>query len=958
MNTGSNSAQMLEKLYPKRKRVFLCTAKKTEGNARMKHVLGGKGANIAEMKKLNIPVPPALTIDTRTNLEFLMAKNVISPEEPHRLPSVLMDEVMVSLKEIEAETGCLFGNAENPLLVSVRSGAAESMPGMMDTILNLGLNDTTLSGLIARTGDERFACDSYRRFIQMFGNVVLEIKTEKFDRIINKVKVSKGDPKLIDTDLNAGDWKRVIREYQKLIETETGTPFSQDVKKQLHQAIEAVFRSWNNDRAIQYRRIHRITEEMANGTAVNIQAMVFGNTGEQSGTGVIFTRNPNSGEIMVDQNGERIFYGDFLMNAQGEDVVAGIRNPIDITELKAVMPEVYRQLSDTLILLEKHYCDMQDVEFTIENGKLWILQTRNGKRTIRAAIKTAIDATHEFGITQAEAVKRIPANEVTQLLLPTFKRDEKGRVIDENGQTISTIAKGTPASIGAAVGKVVFTAQDAIEEVKKGRKIKENNPTSDADKIILITPETSPDDIGGIEVSQGIGTFIGGKTSHAAVVSRQMQRPAVVSMKPLAIGREDNWHIDFRQGILTMGPHKISKGDWISLDGTSGEVMLGKILTEAPELDTHFDELMTWADQFRSLGIKANAEDIQVVKQAVKYGAEGIGLARTEHMFFHNMVLFQTMLLSDSEDVRAEALEKLLNIQKDDFKMIFDQMDGKSVTIRLLDPPLHEFLPTRQADQKRLADALGTDTGTIKEMTERMRESNPMLGTRGVRLLLTRPEIAKMQTKAIVIAAIECKEAGIEVKPEIMVPLISDVNEFIAIKQIIVPVIDDVLTHVGIKKTDLGLKIGTMIELPAVATKIMAAAVAKEVDFASFGTNDLTQTVLGLSRDDTAGYITHCLESGIYNKDPFETLHPSVREMIEQCIISMKQANPDIVIGICGEHGGDPQSIDFLNGIRVTVTEKGIEKTVNGLDYVSMSSPRIPCGRIATAQAELKFQQK
>lgn len=958
MNTVFNSEQMLEKLYPKRKRVFLSTAKKTEGNARMKHVLGGKGANIAEMKKLNIPVPPALTIDTRTNLEFLMAKNVIPPGEPHRLPSVLMDEVIVALKEIESETGCFFGNAENPLLVSVRSGAAESMPGMMDTILNLGLNDTTLSGIVAKTGDERFACDNYRRFIQMFGNVVLEIRNEKFDQIINAVKASRGNPKLMDTDLNADDWKRVIKEYQTLIETETGTPFPQDVNEQLHQAIEAVFRSWNNDRAIQYRRIHRITEEIANGTAVNIQAMVFGNTGDQSGTGVIFTRNPNSGEIMVDQNGERIFYGDFLMNAQGEDVVAGIRTPIDITELKSVLPEVYRQLSDTLILLENHYRDMQDIEFTIENGKLWILQTRNGKRTIRAAIKTAIDANHEFGITQAEAVQRIPANEVTQLLLPTFKRDEKGRVIDEDSHIVSAIAEGTPASIGAAVGKAVFTARDAIEEFRQGQKIKENDPASDADKIILITPETSPDDIGGIEVSQGIGTFIGGKTSHAAVVSRQMQRPAVVSIKPLEKEREDSWYIDFEQGILTIGSHTIKKGDWISLDGTSGDIMRGKIPTEAPELDTHFDELMAWADQFRSLGIKANAEEIQVVKRAVKYGAEGIGLARTEHMFFHNIVLFQTMLLSDSEDIRAEALEKLLNIQKDDFKMIFNHMDGKSVTIRLLDPPLHEFLPTRQADQKRLANALGTDTDTIKEMTERMRESNPMLGTRGVRLLLTRPEIAKMQSKAIVSAAIECREAGVDVKPEIMVPLISDVKEFIAIKQIIEPVIDDVLTHAGIKKTDLGLKIGTMVELPAVATKIMAAAVAKEADFASFGTNDLTQTVLGLSRDDTAGYITYCLENGIYNKDPFETLHPSVREMIEQCVISMKQANPDIVIGICGEHGGDPQSIDFLNGIRVKIIEKGIEKTVRGLDYVSMSSPRIPCGRIATAQAELKFQQK
>ncbi|MFZ5573558.1 MAG: pyruvate, phosphate dikinase [Thermodesulfobacteriota bacterium] len=962
MNREFSSAQMMTQLYPKRKRVFLSTAKKTEGNARMKHVLGGKGANIAEMNKLGIPVPPAFTIDSRTNLEFLIARSMRATGQPHltpdRLPPIVMDEVMAALKEIEAETGKLFGDGDNPLLVSVRSGAAESMPGMMDTVLNLGLNDQTLNGLIAKTNDERFAFDNYRRFIQMFGNVVLEIKNDKFDRVINAVKESKGSRAIVDTDLSADDWKRVVDEFRNLVATETGAPFPQDVNDQLQQAIAAVFRSWNNDRAIQYRRIHRITEEMANGTAVNIQAMVFGNTGPRSGTGVVFTRNPNSGEIMVDASGERIFYGDFLLNAQGEDVVAGIRTPMDITELKAVMPAVYQQLSDTLVLLEKHYCDMQDVEFTIEDGKLWILQTRSGKRTIRAAIRTAIDATLEFGITQAAALQRVPSSEITQLLLPTFERNEKGEALDENGHVVPVIARGTPASIGAAVGRAVFTARDAIELHREAREIKEKDPASDADKLILITPETSPDDIGGMEVSQGIGTFIGGKTSHAAVVSRQMQRPAVVSMKPLEKGQEDQWRFDLEKGVLTMGTRRINRLDWISLDGTTGEIMLGKMPTKAPELDEHFHTLMQWTDQFRALGIKANAEEETVVLRAVQYGAEGIGLARTEHMFFHNVVLFQTMLLADSVEIRAAALEKLLAIQKDDFKMIFKHMGGKSVTIRLLDPPLHEFLPTRQADRQRIADALGKPVEAITELTEKMRESNPMLGTRGVRLLLSRPEIPIMQSKAIIRAATECRDAGIDVKPEIMVPLISDVEELIAIKRIIDPVIDETLTLAGVTRADLGLKIGTMIELPSVATKIMAAAVAREADFASFGTNDLTQTVLGLSRDDTAAYITHCLENGIYTRDPFETLHPSVREMIEQCVIAMKQANPDIVIGICGEHGGDPQSIDFLNGILVDITEKGIGKTVRGLDYVSMSSPRIPCGRIAAAQAELKFKRK
>jgi pyruvate,orthophosphate dikinase len=962
MKTASPSEHILADIYPQRRRVFLSTAQKTEGNARMKHVLGGKGANIAEMKKLGIPVPPALTIDSRTNLEFLTAKSIGAsdslPIAPDRLPPVLVDEVMAALKAVEFETGKIFGDAQNPLLVSVRSGSAESMPGMMDTVLNLGLNDRTLKGLIAKTRDERFAFDNYRRFMQMFGNVVLGIKNEKFDSIINSIKVSKAGKKIEDTDLTADDWKRVIDGFHQLILAETGAPFPQDVNDQLQQAIVAVFQSWDNDRAVQYRRIHRITEEMANGTAVNVQAMVFGNTGPRSGTGVIFTRNPNSGEIMYDGDGERIFYGDFLMNAQGEDVVAGIRSPIDITRLKTVMPAVYQQLHDTLILLEKHYCDMQDVEFTIEDGKLWILQTRSGKRTIRAAIRTAIDATREFGITRAEAVQRISANEITQLLLPTFKRNEKGEALDESGQVVPVIARGTPASIGAAVGRAVFTAQDAIRLHKEALAIKEKNPATDADKIILITPETSPDDIGGMEVSQGIGTFIGGKTSHAAVVSRQMQRPAVVSMKPLGKENEDNWRFDFEQGVLIMGSHRIRKLDWLSLDGTTGEIMLGKIPTEAPEPDAHFHTLMQWADGFRALGIKANAEEEKVVLKAVQYGAEGIGLARTEHMFFHNMVLFQTMLLADSVAMRTTALENLLTVQKEDFKMIFKHMGGKTVTIRLLDPPLHEFLPTRPADQKRIADALGKPAQAIREMTEKMRESNPMLGTRGVRLLLSRPEIPIMQSKAIVSAAIECREDGVDVRPEIMVPLISDVEEFIAIRRIIDPVIDEILTLAGVKREDLGLKIGTMIELPSVATQVMAAAVAKVVDFASFGTNDLTQTVLGLSRDDTAGYITYCLENGIYTRDPFETLHPSVREMIEQCVVAMKQANPEIVIGICGEHGGDPQSIDFLNGIQVNINEKGIEKTVRGLDYVSMSSPRIPCGRIASAQAELKTKRK
>ncbi|KPA13335.1 pyruvate phosphate dikinase [Candidatus Magnetomorum sp. HK-1] len=946
MDDSQRENNIIKQIYPRRRRVFLSTSERVEGNSKMKMVLGGKGANIAEMKRLGIPVPPALTIDTRTNLEYLRA----SSQNIKKLPQILIDEYMKGIRAIESETENVFGDKESPLLVSVRSGAAESMPGMMDTILNLGLNDETIQGLIAKTGDERFAYDSYRRFIQMFSDVVLGIEKDKFEAIIHEKKSSKGNRKLDDTLLSADDWKEIINQYKFLVEKETGKPFPQDVHQQLQLAITAVFSSWNNDRAIQYRRIHRITEEMANGTAVNVQAMVFGNTGNESGTGVIFTRNPNTGEVMYDEDDSRIFYGDFLINAQGEDVVAGIRTPIDISELKNIMPEVYQKLFDTLILLEKHYRDLQDVEFTIENKKLYMLQTRNGKRTIKAAVKSAIDATKEFGVSQAEALLRIPANEITQLLLPTFKRDKKGHILNENNQPQDVIAKGTPASIGAAKGQIVFTASDAVNVYNKAQISKEKDPNTDTDQLILVTLETSPDDIGGMEVSNGICTFVGGKTSHAAVVSRQMQTPAIVSMKYIDKEDEDNWNIDYENNILQIGPHKIKRLDWVSMDGTTGELLLGKLPSVEPELDENFKIIMDWTDEFRSVGIKANAEEEKVVCHAKQYGAEGIGLARTEHMFFHNVVLFQTMLMADTETKKEKALEKLLNIQKNDFKMIFKHMESKSVTVRLLDPPIHEFLPKKDTDKKLVADALGLLVKDIDELASKMHESNPMLGTRGVRLLLKHPEIPVMQVRAIIRAAFESKNEGVDVKPEIMIPLVNDVEEFIAIKNIINPVIDEESKKFEMSRDSLDLKIGTMIELPAAAMPNMAAAIAKEADFASFGTNDLTQTVMGLSRDDTTGYISNCIENGIYKKDPFEVLHPSVKELIEQCIVAMKQANPDIVIGICGEHGGDPDSIAFLNSIYV---DTGLEQKVKGVDYVSMSPSRIPGGKVAAAQAEL-----
>ena len=950
MDDSQKENNIIKQIYPRRRRVFLSTTERVEGNSKMKMVLGGKGANIAEMKRLGIPVPPALTIDTRTNLEYLRA----SSQNIEKLPQILIDEYMKGISAIESETENIFGDKESPLLVSVRSGAAESMPGMMDTILNLGLNDETIQGLITKTGDERFAYDSYRRFIQMFSDVVLEIEKDKFESIIHEKKSSKGNKKLDDTLLSADDWKDVINQYKILVEKETGSPFPQDVHQQLQLAIIAVFSSWNNDRAIQYRRIHRITEEMANGTAVNVQAMVFGNTGDESGTGVIFTRNPNTGEVMHDEDGSRIFYGDFLINAQGEDVVAGIRTPIDISELKNMMPDVYQKLFDTLILLEKHYRDLQDVEFTIENKKLYMLQTRNGKRTIKAAVKSAIDATKEFGISHAEALQRIPANEITQLLLPTFSRDKKGRILNENNQPQEIIAKGTPASIGAAKGQIVFSASDAVEVYNQAQVTKEKAPDTDADQLILVTLETSPDDIGGMEVSNGICTFVGGKTSHAAVVSRQMQTPAIVSMKYIDKEDEDNWNIDYENNILQIGPHKIKRLDWVSMDGTTGELLLGKLPTVDPELDDNFRILMDWTDEFRTVGIKANAEEEKVVSLATQYGAEGIGLARTEHMFFHNVVLFQTMLMADTESKKDKALEKLLNIQKNDFKIIFKYMESKSVTVRLLDPPIHEFLPKKDKDKKLVADALGLDVKDIDEMASKMHESNPMLGTRGVRLLLKHPEIPVMQVRAIIRAAFESINEGVNVKPEIMIPLVNDVEEFIAIKNIINPVIDEEAKKFEMSRDSLDLKIGTMIELPAAAMPNMAASIAKEADFASFGTNDLTQTVMGLSRDDTAGYISKSMEDGIYKKDPFEVLHPSVRELIELCVVAMKQANPDIVIGICGEHGGDPDSIAFLNNIYV---DTGLEQKVKGVDYVSMSPSRIPGGKVAAAQAELNCKQ-
>ena len=890
---------------------------KAEGHGTMKDVLGGKGAGLAEMTNAGVPVPPGFTICTETCRIYY--------ESGKKVPASIDKEMQTHLARLEKALGKKFGSRNNPLLVSVRSGAKFSMPGMMDTILNLGLNDETIKGLIASTNNERFAWDSYRRFIQMYGNVVLDMGKEIFDRLLDKEKEAKHVK--LDTELSANDLKELVEKFKKLIKDKSGKEFPQDVMAQLRGARDAVFRSWMNDRAIYYRKQNDIPANI--GTAVNVQSMVFGNMGDDSGTGVGFTRNPATGE--------KKFYGEYLLNAQGEDVVAGIRTPLPITHLEKDMPKVFKQLYDTTKKLEKHYRDIQDFEFTIENGKLFMLQTRTGKRTAAAAVKIAIDLVNEKLITKEEALLRVEPIQLDQLLHPVFDVKAKKDVI----------TKGLPASPGAASGQAVFTADEAVKWKESGKK------------VILVRLETSPDDIHGMDAAEGILTARGGMTSHAAVVARGMGKTCVAGCESI--------RVDEHGKKFTAGGRTINQGDWISLNGSTGEVILGKVPTQDPELSGDFGILMGWADAVRTLKVRANADIPRDAKVAREFGAEGIGLCRTEHMFFDadRLPHMQAMILATDEASRRKALETLLPMQKSDFLGLFDAMNGFPVTVRFLDPPLHEFLPKREELMVEIAkleasgknttsnDAIkkavelikeeGSDLQKAKKLlarVEELHEFNPMLGHRGCRLGITYPEITEMQTEAVISAACELVKKGEKIIPEIMIPLVGDVAELKNQKAIVIKKAEETIKKYGVK---LEYLIGTMIELPRAA--VTADKIAAEADFFSFGTNDLTQTTFGFSRDDTAKIIRYYQDNGIYEKDPFQVLdRAGVGQLVQMAVDKGRSVKPKLKLGICGEHGGDPNSVEFCH--------------IVGLTYVSCSPYRVPIARLAAAQAALKHSGK
>lgn len=857
----------------------------SEGKADMKALLGGKGAVLADMTQLGLPVPPGFTITTEACHYFHTAGD---------FPKTFWKEFENQLKTLEKKTGKGFGLRKNPLLVSVRSGAAVSMPGMMDTILNLGLNDETLAGLIEKTKNERFCYDAYRRFINMFGEVVLQISHEGFEEILEKVKKAKGIK--LDTELTVADLKKLIELFKKYVKKASGADFPNEPQLQLKLAIEAVFRSWNNKRAIAYRKIHNITGLL--GTAVNVQSMVFGNMGETSGTGVAFTRNPSTGE--------KEFYGEFLINAQGEDVVAGIRTPKKIQDLKKVMPKAYSQLFEIQKKLERHYKNMQDIEFTVEEGRLFILQSRNGKRTAQAAIKIAVEMVEENLISREEAVLQVHPNQLTQLLHPTLPASFKGQIL----------CKGLPASPGAAVGKVVFTPEDACHAYEN------------AEKIILVRKETSPEDIQGMFVSQGILTAMGGMTSHAAVVCRGMGKACVAGCSAI--------HIDLKKKIITCGDKVIREGDVITLNGSTGEVILGEVQLEKPQMSHEFKKFMEWVDVIRFLRVRTNADTPQDAKIARDFGAEGIGLCRTEHMFFNEdrIPKMREMILARDSDGRKRALKKLLPLQREDFIGIFKVMDGYPVTIRLLDPPLHEFLPTTQEQIEDLAKTMKVSTDEIHKTIDGLHEINPMLGHRGSRLAVTYPEIYETQVQAIIEAAIEVSKKGVAVYPEIELPIIGMMSELKLLRELV----DDVIRRY---KNDIrfDIKIGTMIELPRAC--LTADEIAEFADFFSFGTNDLTQMTYGFSRDDVGKFLPQYLEKGLLERDPSETIdQKGVGELMKICVNLGRSIKPKLEIGICGEHGGEPNSVEFCHQI--------------GLNYVSCSPYRVPIARLAAAQAVLK----
>ncbi|ADL68725.1 pyruvate, phosphate dikinase [Thermoanaerobacterium thermosaccharolyticum DSM 571] len=867
----------------------------SEGNASMRNLLGGKGANLAEMTNLGLPVPQGFTVTTEACTKYY--------EDGKKISDDIVEEIYKNMAILEQINNKKFGDKKNPLLVSVRSGARVSMPGMMDTILNLGLNDDTVVGLAEATNNERFAYDSYRRFIQMFSDVVMGIDKNKFEAILDAVKEENGAK--YDTDLTAENLKEVVKRYKELYKQEMGVEFPQDPKVQLLEAVKAVFRSWDNPRAIVYRRLNDIPSDW--GTAVNVQTMVFGNMGNDSGTGVAFTRNPATGE--------KALFGEFLMNAQGEDVVAGIRTPQPISTLKDIMPEVYNQFTEIANKLENHYRDMQDIEFTIERSKLYMLQTRNGKRTAQAALKVAIDLVNEGLIDEKEAVLRVDPKQLDQLLHPMFDAEAL--------KAAKPIAKGLPASPGAAAGKVYFTADDAVEAAK-GR----------GEKVVLVRMETSPEDIEGMVVAQGILTGRGGMTSHAAVVARGMGTCCVAGCSAALI--------DENEKVMKIGDVIVKEGDYISIDGSTGNVYLGEIKTVPPSLTGNFATLMGWADRYRKLKVKANADIPRDAKVAVNFGAEGIGLCRTEHMFFaeDRIPAMREMIVSKTEEQRRNALNKLLPMQRSDFEGLFEAMGEHPVTIRLLDPPLHEFLPHEDEDIKALANEMGMAFEDLKATVESLKEFNPMLGFRGCRLAVKYPEIAEMQTRAIIEAAINVSnKLGINIEPQIMIPLIGDIKEMKYVKEIIVKAADEVLKE---KNANLKYQVGTMIEVPRAA--LTADEIAKEAEFFSFGTNDLTQLTFAFSRDDAGKFLESYYDKKIYDFDPFAKLDQNgVGKLVEMGTKLGRQTRPDLSVGICGEHGGDPSSIEFCHKA--------------GLDYVSCSPYRVPIARLAAAQAAIKDEK-
>ncbi len=861
-----------------------------EGSKDMRNLLGGKGANLAEMTNISLPVPFGFTITTDVCRKYT--------EDGGVLDQAVIDEVWEHIAELEEVMGKKFGDNENPLLVSVRSGAPISMPGMMDTILNLGLNDVAVEGLAKKTGNDRFAYDSYRRFMQMFGDVVMEIKKSNFDAVFEGQKKKAGVE--YDVELTTDDLKEVIKGYKEVVRRELGREFPQEPKDQLLEAIKAVFRSWNNERAILYRKMYDIPDSL--GTAVNVQSMVFGNSGNDSGTGVAFTRNP--------ANGDSKLFGEFLVNAQGEDVVAGIRTPQPISEMADAFPEVYTQVEKIANTLENHYKDMQDMEFTVEDRKLFMLQTRNGKRTAAAAVKIAVDLVKEGLIDKDTAVMRVEPDMIDQLLHPVFDAEELKKA--------TPVTKGLPASPGAATGQIVFSADDAGAFAAEGKK------------VILVREETSPEDLAGMVAAEGILTARGGMTSHAAVVARGMGKCCVAGCKEITV--------DEAAKTLTVGGKVYKEGDSISLNGSDGSVYTEAIKTLAPELSGDFGQIMEWADEARTLKVRTNADNPRDAKQAVEFGAEGIGLCRTEHMFFDDERIpkIRRMILADDEADRREALAGLLPYQKEDFKGIYKAMGDRPVTIRLLDPPLHEFLPKTEEDIKELSEQFGIPYEKVVSKTLELHEFNPMLGHRGCRLAVTYPEIAEMQTEAIISAALEVrKEDGLDIVPEIMVPLVGHVNELKFVKKTIVEVADRLIAESGEK---MKYMVGTMIEIPRAA--LTADEIAEEAEFFSFGTNDLTQMGFGFSRDDTGAIIKEYVAKGILENDPFQSLDQTgVGKLIRLAAEGGRKTRPNIKLGICGEHGGDPASIRFCHEV--------------GLNYVSCSPFRVPIARLAAAQAAI-----